>query len=194
MRRREFIGNLIGTAVAWPIAASAQQPVSKLYRIGMLETVSPALNAANLNAFRNGLKERGYVEAKDYVIEYRSADGVAERFPHFAAELVRLKVDVIVTRGTPATQAAKAATITVPVVMAAVGDPVGVGLVASLARPGGNITGFSLFYNELAGKRVELVKELIQGSSRVALLYNMSNPVIPPQWEDTKRVAGARSA
>jgi putative ABC transport system substrate-binding protein len=98
VRLREFIVSLIGTAMAWPLVARAQQSPSKLYRIGMLETVSPALNAANLNAFRKGLMELGYVEEKNYVLDYRSADGVVERLPHFAAELVSLKVDVIVTR------------------------------------------------------------------------------------------------
>jgi putative ABC transport system substrate-binding protein len=142
-----------------------------------------------MNAFRKGLLELGYFEEKNYVIEYRSADGVAERFPHFAAELVSLKVDVIVTRGTPAAQAAKSATTTIPVVMAAIGEPLGVGVVASFARPGGNVTGSSAFNIELAGKRVELVKELIPGISRVALLSNMTNPVTPPQWEETKRAA-----
>jgi putative ABC transport system substrate-binding protein len=191
MRRREFIGSLIGTAIAWPVAASTQQPASKLYRIGMLEPVSSAFNAANLNAFRKGLLELGYVEGKNYVIEYRSADGVAERFPHFAAELVSLKVDVIVTRGTPAVQAAKDVTTTIPIVMASSGDPVGMGLVASLAHPGGNITGLSSFSTDLQEKRVELVKELVAGISRFALLGNMANPVIPRQWEETKRAAGA---
>jgi putative ABC transport system substrate-binding protein len=174
----------------WPLTAHAQQPPSKLYRIGMLETVSPALNAANLNAFRKGLIERGYVEEKNYVIDYRSADGIAERFPQLAAELVRLKVDLIITRGTPATLAAKSATTTIPVVMASSGDPLGVGLVDSLAHPGSiNVTGFSTYSTELAKKRVELVKELIPGASRMALLSNMSNPVTPPQWEETKRSA-----
>jgi putative tryptophan/tyrosine transport system substrate-binding protein len=191
MKRREFILVIGGAALAWPVAARAQQPASKLYRIGMLETVSSALNVDNLEAFREGLLEIGYVEGKNYVIEYRSADGAAERFPQLASELVRLNVDVIVTRGTPAALAARDASTTIPVVMAAVGEPVGAGLVASLARPGGNVTGFSVFANELAGKRVELVKELLPGSSRVALLNNMSNPVTPPQWEETKRAARA---
>jgi putative ABC transport system substrate-binding protein len=191
MRRREFVGSLIGTAVAWPLAASAQQPASKLYHIGMLETVSPALNAANLNAFRKGLMELGYVERQNYVIDYRSADGVADRFPQLAAELVRLPVDLILTRGTPATLAARDATTTIPIVMAASGDPLGVGLVASLAHPGRNITGLSTYLTELAVKRVELMKEVVSGISRVALLSNMSNPVIPSEWEATKRAARA---
>jgi putative ABC transport system substrate-binding protein len=186
MKRREFILLIGGAALAWPVAARAQQPASKLYHVGMLETVSSALNVDNLEAFREGLLELGYVEGKNYVIEYRSADGVAERFPQLASELVRLDVDVIVTRGTPASLAARDASTTIPVVMAAVGEPVGAGLVASLARPGGNVTGFSAFANELAGKRVEIVKELLPGSSRVALLNNMSNPVTPPQWEERR--------
>src|SRR4029434_8876262 len=115
--------------------------------------------------------------------------GRAERFPDLAAELMRLPVDVIVTRGTPPRRAAKNATTTTPIVMAAIGEPLGVGVVASLARPGGNVTGFSAFVTELAGKRVELAKEAFPGSTRVALLNNMSNPIIPPQWEETEKAA-----
>ena len=155
----------------------------------MLETVSAALNAANLDAFHKGLQELGYIEGKNYVVEYRSADGAASRFPKLVDELVRMQVDIIVTRGTPAAQAAKAATATIPVVMAAIGEPLGVGVVESLAHPGGNVTGFSAFVTELAGKRVELAKEIFPGSLRVALLNNMSNAVIPPQWEETKKAA-----
>jgi putative ABC transport system substrate-binding protein len=188
MRRREFI-KLLGGAAVWPLTAHAQQSASKLYRIGMLETVPSALNVANMSAFRKGLQELGYVEGKNYVIKYRSADGFPERFPQLASELVRLPVDIIVTRGTPATQAAKAATTTIPMVMASSGDPVRVGLVVSLARPGGNITGLSFFTTDLAKKRVYLTKELIPGISRVALLGNMANPVIPQDWEETKRAA-----
>jgi putative ABC transport system substrate-binding protein len=189
MRRRGFICCLIGTAVAWPLAAQAQQPASTLYRIGMLETVPSALNAANMNAFRKGLLELGYVEGKNYVIEYRSADGFPERFPQLAAELVRLPVDIIVTRGTAAPLAARDATTTIPIVMAGSGDPLGVGLVASLAHPGGNITGSSSFGTELAAKRIELVTELLPGISRVGLLANMSNPAYPIIWKETKRAA-----
>jgi len=123
-----------------PLAAAAQQP-TKRYRIGMLETISPALNTAHLDAFRKGLRELGYVEGKNYAIEYRSADGRAERFPELAAELVRLGVDLIVVRGTPATIAAKNATRTIPVIMASVGDPLLI--VDSLAHPGRNVTGLS---------------------------------------------------
>jgi putative ABC transport system substrate-binding protein len=133
MRRRDFM-TLLGATATWPLAARAQ-PARKVYRIGMLETISEALNAANLAAFREGLHDLGYIEQKNFVIEYRSADGRAERFADLATELVSLKVDLIVTRGTPATLAAKTATTTIPVVMAAVSEPFGSGLVVSLARP-----------------------------------------------------------
>ena len=189
MRRREFIAIVGGAAVAWPFMANAQQ-AGRIYRIGMLETISPALNAANFDAFRQTLRQLGYIEGQNLVIEYRSADGRSERFPALAAELVGLRVDVIVTRGTPAALAAKRATATIPVVMAAIGEPLGVGVVDSLAHPGSNVTGFSAFVTELAGKRVELAKEMFPGRSKVALLNNKSNPVIPPQWEETKRAAG----
>src|SRR6185312_13234710 len=133
-KRRDFITLLGGVTAAWPLAAHAQQ--GKLWRIGMLETISPVLNAANLAAFRNGLRQLGYVEGQNYVIEYRSADGRAERFAELAADLLRLNVDVIVTRGTPAVLAAKKATTTTPIVMAAIGEPLDSGVVASLPRPG----------------------------------------------------------
>src|SRR5262249_9205654 len=133
MKRRDFI-TLLGGATAWPLAAGAQQ--GELWRIGMLETISPALNVANLAAFRNGLRQLGYVESRSYIIEYRSVEGIAARFPELASELVASKVDVIVTRGTPAALAAKNATATIPVVMAAIGEPLDSGVVASLPRPG----------------------------------------------------------
>ena len=186
MRRREFITLLGGAAVAWPVAVRAQQP-TKTYRIGMLELVSPALNTAQLDAFRKGLREFGYVEGQTYKIEYRSADGQAERFPELADELVRLGVDLIVARGTPASIAAKNATRTIPVIMASVGEPLLI--VDSLARPGGNVTGLSAFVNVMTSKRLELTRELVPQLSRIGLLHNMSNPVAPPQWEETKTVA-----
>ena len=184
MKRREFI-SLLGGAAAWPIAARAQQ-VGKMYRLGILEPIPAARNAANLNALRKGLQELGYVEGRNLVIEYRSAD-VADRFPELASELVRLKVDLIVTRGTPAAIAAKDATGTIPVVMATMGGPGAI--VPSFARPGGNITGVITFSTELTGKRVEIIKELIPNVSRIALLHNMSNPAVPPEWEETKTAA-----
>ena len=131
LKRREFITLLGGATAAWPLVALAQSA----YRIGVLDTTSAALNAANFDALRQGLRQHGYIEGQNLVIEYRSADGRAERFPDLAAELVRLNVDLIVTRGTPAIFAAKNATKTIPVVMAASGDPLGAGVVAGLARP-----------------------------------------------------------
>ena len=188
MNRRDFIKAIASSAVAWPLVARAQS-TARIWRIGVLETVSASMNAANFDAFRRGLRELGYIEGQNYVIEYRSADGRAERFADLAAELVRLRVDLIVTRGTPAARAAKEATTKIPVVMAAIGEPLGVGVVASLARPGGNITGFSAFVTELSAKRVEILRETFPGISRVGFLNNMSNPVIPPQWEVTKDAA-----
>ena len=190
MLRREFITLLGGAAVTWPLAANSQSG-AKVYHIGILETVSVALNASNLNALRKGLGELGYVEQQNYVFEYRSADGDAGRFPGLVAELLQLRVDLMITRGTPAAQAAKNATETVPIVMAAIGEPLGVGVVASLARPGGNVTGLSAFVTELSAKRVELMKEMAPSISRVAFLQNMGNPVSPPQWGATKTAAQA---
>jgi ABC-type uncharacterized transport system substrate-binding protein len=185
MRRRDFIA-VIGGVAAWPLTSLAQD---KIRLIGILDTISPELNAANLDALRRGLRDFGYAEGQSIRMEYRSAEGQAARFPALAAELVRLKVDLILTRGTPAARAAKEATSTIPIVMAAIGEPLGTGIVASLAHPGGNVTGFSAFVNELAGKRVELIKEVVPGVTRVGFFNNMSNPVIPPQWEETQRAA-----
>jgi putative tryptophan/tyrosine transport system substrate-binding protein len=190
MRRREFIALVGGAALAGlgrPFAARAEG--GRVYRVGVLETMPAERNGANLDALRQGLRDLGYVEGRNLRIEYRSADGRADRFPQLAVELVRLPVDLIVTRGTPATKAAKAASATVPIVMAAVGEPLGVGVVASLARPGGNITGFSSFVNELAGKRIELLKQAFPSIGRVAFLQNIGNPVSPPQWTTTQAAA-----
>jgi putative ABC transport system substrate-binding protein len=188
MKRREFIKVIGGGTVAWPFAARAQQ-AGKVYRLGILETVPVAQNAANLDALRHGLRHFGYLEGQNLIIEYRSADGRAERFPELAAELVRLKVDLIVTKGTPAVQAAKEATKTIPVVMAATGAPLVV--VDSLAHPGGNVTGMSAFDDALIGKRVALLKELVPSLSRLAMLQNVGNPMSLPEWEGAK--AAARS-
>ena len=181
MRRRDFI-TLLGATATWPLETRAQ-PARKVYRIGMLETISETLNAANLAAFRESLHDLGYIERKNFVIEYRSADGRAERFADLATELVDLKVDLIVTRGTPATLAAKTATTTIPVVMAAVSEPFGSGLVVSLARPGGNITGLSSFATMLDAKRVELLREAVPGIARIATFLNMGNPVQSGEWK-----------
>jgi len=184
--RRTFIGSVASALLAAPLAAHAQQ-AGKVFRIGILETIPAAQNAANLDALRKGLRELGYVEGRNLIIEYRSADGRAERFPELASELVRLKADLIVTRGTPAARAAMGATATIPVVMATMGDPRA--MVASFARPGGNITGVTTFSTELTAKRIELLKELVPNLSRVALLHNMGNPAAPPEWEETKTAA-----
>src|SRR5262249_35954487 len=146
-----------------------------------------------LSAFRLGLRELGYVEGQNLLIEYRSADGRAERFPNLAIELVRLRVDAIVTRGTPAALAAKHATETIPIVMAAKGDRLGSGIVASLARPGGNVTGLSGIGTEMQGKQLEILKEMVPQLTRIAFLFNMSNPVLQTQWkvgEPAARSAG----
>jgi putative ABC transport system substrate-binding protein len=142
MDRRTFIGGVAGGLVATPLAARAQQG-GRIYRIGLLETIPATQNAANLDSLRKGLRDLGYVEGRNLIIEYRSAEGRAERFPDLASELVRLKVDLIVTRGTPAAIAAKNATATIPLLMATMGDPRAI--VTSFANPGGNITGVTTF-------------------------------------------------
>ena len=186
MNRRAFLATLTGGLFAAPLTAKAQQ---KLYRIGMLERTSTSANAANVNGFRQGLRERGYIEGKTFVIEYRSADGRDERYPGLADELVRLKVDVIVTRGTPAALAVKQATTTIPVVITGTGDPVGQGIVASLARPGGNVTGLSAQVTDIYAKRTQILKELLPRAVRVAALFNMSNPAIPQAWKEVETSA-----
>ena len=160
-----------------------------MFRIGVLDTISPTLNSANFDALKRGLREHGHVEGQSIAIDYRSADGRHERFPELAAELVRLKVDVIVTRGTPAAVAAKNATRTVPVVIVAAGDPVGTGIVASLARPGANVTGLSALNVEIYAKRLELLRELLPKLARVACIFNITNPSFPFQWKEIERAA-----
>jgi putative tryptophan/tyrosine transport system substrate-binding protein len=187
VRRREFIA-LVGGLVVCNPAARAQRS-SRLRRLGMLERTSAATNAPNLDGLRQGLRDLGHSEGENYVIEYRSVDGIDALFANLAAELVRLNVDLILTRGTPAALAAKNATATIPVIMVGVGDPVGQGIVASLARPGGNVTGLSALVTDLYAKRVQLVRELVPGAVRIAALFNMSNPAIPPQWREVERTA-----
>jgi putative tryptophan/tyrosine transport system substrate-binding protein len=172
------------------LTAEAQQ-TSKVYRIGVLEVVRRESNAANLRALRQGLGELGYVEGRNLAIEYRSANGNSERFPGLAVELVRLKVDAIVTRGTPAALAAKHATVTIAIVMASSGDPVGTGLVSSLAHPGGNVTGLGAFAPDVQGKLLELVTEIAPQIARIAFLFNMSNPVLQAQWKEAEPAARA---
>jgi putative tryptophan/tyrosine transport system substrate-binding protein len=186
MDRRRFVGGVAGSLLVASLAALGQS-VARVYRIAILEPIPAAQNAANLDALRKGLRDLGYVEGRNLIIEYRSADGRAERFPDLAAELVRLKVDLIVTRGTPAAKAAKNATETIPVVMATMGDPRTI--VASFAHPGGNITGVTTFSTELTAKQIELLKELVPNLSRVALVHNMDNPAAPPEWEKVQVAA-----
>jgi putative ABC transport system substrate-binding protein len=182
--RRRFTGLVAGSAAA---LFAARTRAAKLYRIGVLEAVPASENARNIAALRQGLRDLGYVEGREFALEYRSADGHAERFAALADDLVRRNVDLILTRGTPAAKAAKRATSTIPVVMATMGDPSA--LVESFARPGGNITGLTTFSTELSAKRIELLKELVPNLARVALLHNMGNPAAPPEWEETKKAA-----
>ena len=175
MRRRTFIEIVGGAAVTWPLAARAQ-PSGKVYRIGFLGVTSQAEYGRLVDPLRVGLRQLGYEEGKHIVIEYRWAEGRYDRLPELAAELVKLNVDVIVTHSTPGSRAAKQATSTVPIVMAAVSDPVDLGLVASLARPGGNLTGLDIFLPEVCAKRIELIREAIPTLIRAAILVNPANP------------------
>jgi putative tryptophan/tyrosine transport system substrate-binding protein len=170
MRRREFITLLGGTAAAWPVALRAQQ-ASKVPRVGFLFYGAPEL-ALEIEAFRKGLRELGYSEGQNIIVEYRFARGQVGKLPELAAELVHLNVEVIVTPTTPSSMAAKQATSTIPIVIAGVADPVGAGLITNFRRPGGNITGLSSIGAELGGKRLELLKGLVPEASRLAVVYH----------------------
>ena len=172
MQRREFFG-LIGGAAAWPLSARAQQPAGRVYRVGYFAIASREQQLHFIKAFEEGLRSLGYRVGENVVIEYRFADGEMERLPALAADLVRLGVDIIVTGANPITVAAMKATTTIPIVMTNSVDPVSAGLVASLARPGGNVTGFAVDTGgEILGKRFELLKETLPNLSRVGILWN----------------------
>jgi putative tryptophan/tyrosine transport system substrate-binding protein len=187
MKRREFITLLGGTA-AWPLAARAQQAARSPARIGILSTAGTLANAMFV-AFRKELSRLGYIEGRTILIEFRSAGGDFSQVPALAAELVRIPTDVIVTDGGPAAVAVKNATSVIPIVMATVGDPVTQGLVDNMARPSGNITGFTLLSIELSAKRLELLKELAPGLRRVGVLWNPLNS--GPQYAATEEAARA---
>jgi putative ABC transport system substrate-binding protein len=187
MRRREFITLLGGAAAGWPLAARAQQP-AKVHRVGYIATATPVSDLVGANPFVQALRELGYVEGKNLVLEWRSAELRLERMPELATELVGLKVDVLVAPGGPAAVAAKNATQTIPIVMIA-NDPVGLGLVGSLSRPGGNVTGLSYYSEALSGKRLELLKEIVPGLARVGVLKNPMLPGHPILWKQTEVAA-----
>ena len=185
MRRREFITLLGGAAAAWLVAARAQQP-AKMARVGILNYA--AAQDVRVSQFRDALRQLGYAEGKNLAVTYLWADGVPDRLPELAAELVAGKVDVIIALG-PAVWAVKRATTTVPIVIAFSGDPVGDGVVASLARPGGNITGFSYMSTDLAAKRLEMLSKAFSKTNRIGVLYNPREPATRLEMQETEAAA-----
>jgi len=188
MRRREFITLLGGAATTWPLATRAQQP-KNIPRLCFLTFDPGTLQSTRFDAFFKALSDLGYVDGQTITIDYLSAGGRGERFPALAEECLRLKADVIALSTTPAAQAAKNATRTIPIVMIALGDPVGTGLVGSLGRPGGNVTGMSLMVPELAAKRLKLLKEAVPGISRVLVLTYLVDPIAPLQVKALNKAA-----
>src|SRR4029450_7495071 len=188
MRRRDFIIVIGRAAVAWPVGVHAQH---KIPHIGFMGNSTAALETNLVDAFREGLRELGYEEGRNIAIEYRWAEGNYDRFPMLAAELIATKIDAIVTAGTPAALAVKRATTTVPLVMVAVGDPIGTGLVSSLARPGGNLTGLSSIAPDLEGKRRQQLREVLRPLSHVAMFVNSLNPFHVSSMKQARAAAQA---
>jgi putative tryptophan/tyrosine transport system substrate-binding protein len=191
MRRRDFIGGLATIAAAWPFAARAQQPAIPL--IGIINAGSEASTAKDYEAFRNDMRQLGYVEGRNIRYEYRFADGYLDRLPHLAEEMVRLNPTIIVSAPMPANVAVHKATKTIPIVMSTGADPVMFGLVQSLSHPGGNLTGLTNFAEALASKQLDLMRELRPGLTRVGVLVNVENPLHVPQWRETQDAAAQAS-
>src|SRR5215470_6634807 len=185
--RREFM-TLLGGAAAWPLAARAQQ-AARRPTIGYMGVNTPVIESQRTAAFVQRLRELGWIEGRNAAVEYRWAEGRNERFAEIAAELVQLKVEVIVTAGTAAVVAAKQATSVIPIIFALGGDPVGTGLVASLARPGGNVTGLSMQTPDLVGKRIEMLREILPGLRTMAILANIGNPITMLEMEEAHAAA-----
>jgi putative ABC transport system substrate-binding protein len=190
MTRRKFI-TLIGGAASWPLAAHAQQPMAKLPTIGFLGSATLLVESQRVAAFVQRLRQLGWIENRNVAIEYRWAEGRIERFTELAAEFARLKVDLIVAATTPAVIAAKQATSVIPIVIATANDPVATGLVASLARPGGNVTGLSNQMADTAAKRLELLREVVPGLRRLAILGNVDNPGAVLDMREAQAAASA---
>jgi putative ABC transport system substrate-binding protein len=190
MNRRLFLSALTLGTLAAPLGVEAQQS-AKAHRIGLLIGSSESFVAPYSAIFRQALRALGYVQGGNIDFEYRYADGNYDRLPGLAADLVRHKIDILVTEGTPPTRAAKQATTTIPIVMTVTGDPVAAGLVTNLARPGGNLTGASFFFPDIAAKRVQLLKEVIPNMSRVTVVWNPSNAVHPPVVKAVEEAAKA---
>src|ERR1700693_1787716 len=188
MRRRDFMSGTIGLAATWPLTAHAQ--LAKVPRLGFLVSGTPASHGPWVDAFLQRLRELGCIEGRTVAIEYRWAEGRNERFAEISAEFVRLKVDVMVTTGTGPTVAAKQATSVIPIVFPAAGDPVGTGLVTSLAQPGGNVTGMSIQTTDLAGKRLELLREIVPGLRRLAIMAHGGAPASVLETREVQEAAG----